>query len=104
MYEKGKVFYKYYLDLGNENVLYESEDPKNYIPFYTHIVEQRKDIDSSSALHRIEAHFKLMHVDVADIRFFSKSAFDRKYCLLPVDLLNSKMYTYPIKSRHLLAQ
>ena len=45
-----------------------------------------------------------MHVDIADIQFFSKSAVIPKYCLLTVDLFTSEMYTYPMKSRHLLAQ
>ena len=45
-----------------------------------------------------------MHTDIADIRLFSKLAVDPKYCLLAVDLFTSKMYTYPMKSRHLLAQ
>ena len=42
-----------------------------------------------------------MHVDIADIRFFSKSAVDLKYCLLAVDLFTSKTYTCPMKTRHL---
>ena len=36
--------------------------------------------------------------------FFCKLAFDQKYCLLVVDIFNSKTYTYPMKSWHLLAQ
>ena len=36
----------------------------------------------------------LMHADIADIRFFSKSAVDPKHCLLAVDLSTSKTYTY----------
>ena len=45
-----------------------------------------------------------MHVNIADIGFFSKSAVNRKRCLLAVDFFTSKMYAYQIKSRHLLAQ
>ena len=45
LYKKDKVFYKYYLDLEDKNVLYESKDPKKSILFYTPFVEQRKDID-----------------------------------------------------------
>ena len=102
MYEKDNVFYKYYVDLEDKNVLYESEDPKEFIPFYTLFVEQKKDIDRLSVLYSIKAPFKLMHADIADIRFFSKSAVDLKYCLLAVDLFTSKTYTYPMKSRHLV--
>ena len=102
MYEKDKVFFKYYLDLEDKNVLYKSKDPKESIPFYTLFVEQKKDIDRLSVLYSIKAPFELMHADIADIRFFSKSAVDLKYCLLAVDLFISKTYTYPMKSRHLV--
>ena len=85
-------------------MLYESEDPKNSIPFYTPFVEQRKDIDRSSALYSIKAPFKFMHAGILIFDFFSKSAVDPKYCLLAVDLFTFKTYTYPIKSRHLLVQ
>ena len=67
---------------------------KAKIPFYTPFVKQRKDIDRSSALYSIKAPFKLVHADIADVRFFSKSAVDPKYCLLAVDLFTSKTYVY----------
>ena len=70
LYEKGEVFYKYYLDLEDKNALYESEKPKTKIPFYTPSVEQRKDIDRSSALYSMKGPFELVHADVADIQFF----------------------------------
>ena len=63
-------FYKYYLDLEDKNVLYESKDPKRSIPFYTLFLEQKKDIDRLSTLYSIKDSFKFMHVDIADIRFF----------------------------------
>lgn len=91
--EKDKVFYKSYFDLENKNALYESSDdnstPKNKssaIPLYKNLVEERKHIDRSSALHSIKAPFELLHADITDIRLFSKSAVDPKYCLLAVDL------------------
>ena len=40
LYEKDKVFYKYHLDLEDKNLLYESENLKTKIPFYTPFVEQ----------------------------------------------------------------
>ena len=90
LYKKDKDFYKYYLDLEDKNVLYESKNPGTKIPFYTLFVEQRKEIDWTSTLHSIKAPLELVHADVADIRFFSKSAVDPKYCLLAVDLFTSK--------------
>ena len=50
-YEKDKVFYKYYLDLEDENMLYESENTRTKIPLYTPFDKQRKDIDWSSDLY-----------------------------------------------------
>ena len=82
LYEKGNVFWKYYLDLQDKNVLCESKEPKKSIPFYTPFVEQRKDIDRLSALYSIIALFKIMHPDIAGIQFFSKSAVNPRYCLL----------------------
>lgn len=84
--------------------MYKSADRKKSIPFYTLFVEQRKDIDRSFALYSIKTPFDLLHADIADIKFFSKSAVDPKYCLVVVDLFMLKTYTYPMKSRHLLAQ
>ena len=63
------------------------------------LLRKREIIDQSSSLYNIKAPFELVHVDVADIRVFSKSAVDPKYCLLAVDLFTSKMYVYPMKSR-----
>ena len=103
-YEKDKIFYKYCFDLENKNALYKSTDRKKSIPFYTLFVEHRKDIDRSSALYSIKTPFELLHADIADIKFFSKSAVDPKYCLVVVDLFMLKTYTYPMKSKHLLAQ
>lgn len=57
LYEKDKILHKHYSDLDNENVLYESDNPKKSIPFYTLFVEQKKDIDRSSALYSIKAPF-----------------------------------------------
>ena len=74
------------------------------IPVYTPFVEQRKDIDWSSALYSVKAPFELLHADVADIRSFFRSALDPTYCLLVVDLFTSKTYVYLLKSRILLAR
>ena len=85
-------------------MFYENEKPKGKIPFYTPFVEQRKDIDRLSASYSIKAPFEFVQADVADIRFFSKSAVDPKCCLLVVDLFTSKTYVYLMKSGNLLAK
>ena len=60
-----------------------------------------KDIDNST-LYSFNGPFHLLHADIADIRFFSKSAADPHYCLLFIELFTQKIYTYPMKKRNLL--
>ena len=67
-YEKDRVFYKIYRDLEDKDVIYDRE--KARLPFYIPFVEQKKDIDRSSALCSINAPLQFFHADVADIRFF----------------------------------
>ena len=64
-------------------------------------VERKRDIDRST-LYSFSGPFELLHADIADIRFFAKSAADPHYCLLFVDLFTQNIYTYPMKKRHLL--
>ena len=50
-------------------------------------------------LHTIDGPIQLVHADVADLQFFSKSAVAPKYCLVCIDLLTSKTYTYCMKKK-----
>ena len=70
LYKKDKAFYNHYLYVEDKNILYENEDLKKSVPFYTPFVEQRKDIDRSSALYSIKTHFERMLADITDIQFF----------------------------------
>ena len=101
-YEKDRVSYKIYKDLEGKDVIYDRE--KVRLPFYTPFVEQKKDIDHSSAVYSINAPLQFFPADVADIRFFSKSTVDPKYALLCVDLFSSKVYVYPMKKNSNLPQ
>ena len=85
-YEEDKVFYKLFKKLENEDVIEENSK----IPFYTPFVEQKKDIDRSSALYTVNAPLQFFHADLAYLQFFAKSAVDPKYALLCVDLFTSK--------------
>ena len=96
-YEKDKVFYKICIRLEDQEIIYDNDNEKERIPFYTPFVEQKQDINRSSTLYSLNGPMQLFHADVADIRFFSKSAFDPKYALLCVDLFSSKVYVYPMK-------
>ena len=98
-YEKDKVFNKLYQNLEDKNF-----DKQNYkIPLTMPFYEKRSGIDRTT-LYSIEKPFQRVHADIADLRFFAKSAVDPKYALLCVDLFTSKIYVYPMKNRSLLAK
>ena len=98
-YQKDRVFKAIYKKLEDKE-LAEADDK---IPSKTPFVEKKGDIDRST-LYSVEKPFKRAHADIADLRFFAKSAVDPKYALLAVDLFTSKTYVYPMKSRKLLAR
>ena len=98
-YQKDRVFKGIYQKLEDKE-LAEADDK---IPLKTPFVEKKGDIDRST-LYSVEKPFKRVHADIADVRFFAKSAVDPKYALLAVDLFTSKTYVYPMKSRKLLAR
>ena len=50
-------------------------------------------------LHTIGGPMQVIHADVADLNFFSKSAITPKYCLVCVDLFTSKTYTNGMKKK-----
>ena len=98
-YEKDRVFNKLYQNLEDKNF-----DKQDYrVPLTTPFYEKRTDIDRTT-LYSIEKPFQKIHADIADLRFFAKSAVDPKYALLCVDLFTSKIYVYPMKNRSLLAK
>ena len=91
LYQKDCVF----------NEIYQKLDDKDFnktvdrIPLRTPFFEKKGDIDRSTLL---------INADIADLRFFAKSAVDPKYALLVVDLFTSKTYVYPMRTRKLLAK
>ena len=75
-YKKDKVFYKIYFRLEDQEIIYDDNKKKERIPFYTPFVEKKQDINRPSTLYSLNGPTQFFHVDVADIRFFSKSAVD----------------------------
>ena len=98
-YEKDKVFLKLHNSLDDVNIQKEEIIIPTHVPF----VEKKSDVDRST-MYSFSGPFELLHADIAHIRFFAKSAADPLYCLLVVDLFTQKVYTYPMKKRHLLSQ
>ena len=97
-YEKDQVFYKLFKKLQSKEQDVIDEESK--VPFYTPFVEQRKDIDRSSALYTVNGPLQFFHADLAYIQFFAKSAVDPKYALLCVDLFTSKLYVYTLRTKN----
>ena len=95
-YEKDNIFLRLYESVERVNV-----DEVNEIPTFVPFLENKKSINNST-LYSFNGSFQLLHADIADIRFFSKSAADPHYCLLFVDLFTQKIYTFPMKKRALL--
>ena len=75
----------------------------NDLSLVTRFVTKKSNVDNST-LYSIGKPFELLYADIADTRVLAKSADDLKYCLLFVDLFNSKKYVYPTKDRSLLAK
>ena len=98
-YQKDRVFKGIYQKLEDK----ELSEADGKIPLKTPFVEKKGDIDRST-LYSVEKPFKRVHADIADLRFFAKSAVDPKYALLAVYLFTSKTYVYPMKSRKLLVR
>ena len=101
-YDKDQVFYKLFKKLESEEEKDVIEESK--VPFYTPFVEQRKDIDRSSALYTVDGPLQFFHADLAYLQFFAKSAVDPKYALVCVDLFTSKVYVYAMRTKNNLAK
>ena len=95
-YEKDSVFNYLYDKVKDVNI-----EEENTVPIVTPFIENKRNIDKST-LYSFNGPFQLLHADIANIRFFSKSAADPKYCLLFVDLFTQKICTYPMKKRNIL--
>ena len=85
-YEKTKFFYKIYIRLDNQEIIYDDDNEKERIPFYTPFVEQKQHINRSSTLYSLNGPMQFFHAYVANIRLFSKSVVNPKYALPCVDL------------------
>ena len=85
LYGKDKVFVKLYKDSENIEEIYLDENNQPILPLTTPFIEKKRDIDRST-LYGFKGYCKLLHVEIADLRFLAKSAVDPKYfnsnCLL----------------------
>ena len=64
---------------------------------------EKREIDHST-LYNFDAPFQLFQADVGNLQFLGKNATFPQYVLILVDLLSSKVYTYPLKSSKQIRQ
>ena len=76
---------------------------KTKVVINTPFVQERAVTQRGEMLHTIDGPMQLVHTDVADLNFFSKSVVAPKYCLLCIDLFTSKVYTHGMKKKSQLA-
>ena len=69
-YEKDKVFYKIYIRLEDQEIIYDNDNEKQRIPFYTPFVEQKQDIDRSSTLYSINDPMQFFMLTLPIFVFF----------------------------------
>ena len=69
-YEKDKVFYKIYIRLEDQEIIYDDDNEKGRILFYTPFIQQKQDIDRSSTLYSLSGPMQFFHAEVANIHFF----------------------------------
>ena len=81
--EKDKVFYKIYIRGEDQEIIYDDDNEKERILFYTPFVEQKQDIDRSSTLYNINGLMQFFHADVVNIClfFFFKICGRSKVCV-----------------------
>ena len=71
----------------------------------TTVFRQEKSVtQKGDMLHTIDEPMQLIHADVADLHFFSKSTAAPKYCLVSGDLFTLKTYTYAMKKKPIIRQ
>ena len=86
--KKTKFFYKIYIRLEDQEIIYDDNNEKERIPFYPPFFEQKQNINRSSMLYSLNGLMQFFHAYVANIHLFSKSVIDPKYALLCVDLFS----------------
>ena len=100
-YEKDKVLLNLYREFKKSGG--KVKKLKTKVVINTPFVQEKWVTQRGDMLYTIDGPMQLIHVDLADLNFFSKSAVAPKYCLLCVDLFTSKVHTYGMKKKRQLA-
>ena len=97
-YAKGKVLYNLYSSFV-KNGGKANEFSSKKVVLTTPFIQEKSVTQRGDVLYTINRLMQLIHTDVVDLHFFSKSAVAPKYCLVCVDLFTLKTYYYGIKKR-----
>ena len=65
----------------------------------TPFTQEKSVTQRGNMIHTIDGSMQLIHADVVDLIFFSKSVLAPKYCLVCADLFTSKAYTNTMKKK-----
>ena len=97
LYKKDIVFVNIYNGLENKKFLPEK------VPLNSPFVEKKKALFIPRYIVLVDLlnNYRLIQPTLV---YLARSAVDPKFCLLFVDLFTSKIYTYPMKKRNLLAK
>ena len=97
-YSKDMVLYNLYKKYMKNRGKKEDFKTKKIV-INTPFVQGRYLTQRGDMLHTIDGPMQLVHTDIADLNFFSKSVVAPKYCLLCLDMFTSKTYTYGMKKK-----
>ena len=101
-YAKNKVLYNLYSGFV-ENGGKANEFSSKKVIFPTLFIQEKSVTQRGDILHTKDRPMQLIHADVVDLHFFSKSAVGSKYCLASVEVFTSKTYTCGMKKKHQLS-
>ena len=96
-YDKDKVLVNLFKEFKKEGGQVKNLKPIAIVT--TRVIQEKSVTQRGDMLHTIDGTMQLIHADVADLNFFSKSAIAAKYCPLFADLFSSKVYTYRMKKK-----
>ena len=97
-YAKDKVLYNLYSSFVKNGGKAKEFSSKKVV-LTTSFIQEKSVTQRDDMLHTIDGPMQLIHADVADLHFFSKSAVAPKYCLVCIDLFTSETYTYGMKKK-----
>ena len=88
-YIKDKVLFSFYNDFIKVSEKIENLAKIN-VAINTPFLQEKSVAQRGDMLHTIDRPMELVHADVADLQFFSKSVVAPKYCLVCVDLFTTE--------------